>query len=99
MIRDAASSRTCSGASAGGPSDGSPQIHPACPCPGPHSAAAGGLAPAVSVSLTPLVCTLTISMSNHLISKYLRPERTEIRRDEPGRAAHEHSAWGAMSLG
>src|SRR4029077_15367071 len=57
MIRDAASSSTCNGASAGGPSDGSPQIHPACPCPGPHLAAVGSPAPAVSVSLTPSVFT------------------------------------------
>ena len=63
-------------ASAGGPSDGSPQIHPACPGPGPHSAAAGSPAPAVSVSLTPPVFTSAISTSNHLTSKYLRPGRT-----------------------
>src|SRR2546430_1982662 len=70
MIRDAASSSTCSGASAGGsglPSDGSPQIQPARPCSGPHSAAAGALAPgalapgalapADSASFTPPVFT------------------------------------------
>src|ERR1700749_2363413 len=82
MIRDAASSSTCSGASAGGsgvPSDGSPQIQPACPRSGPHSAAAGSpapgsLAPADSVSLTPPVSPRPISTSNHLISKYLCPE-------------------------
>src|SRR5215475_69467 len=60
MIRDAASSSTCSGASAGRsrwPSDGSPQIQPARPCSGPHSAVAGSLVPADSVSLTPPVFT------------------------------------------
>src|SRR5438067_4444270 len=60
MIRDAASSSRCSGASAGGsgfPSDGSPQIQPACPRSGPHAAAAGSPAPADSVSVTPPVFT------------------------------------------
>src|SRR5216683_7881121 len=59
MILDAASSSTCSGASAGGPSAGSPQNHPALPRtrPGPHRATAGSSGPATSASLTPLVFT------------------------------------------
>src|SRR3954451_10980376 len=88
MIRDAASSSTCSGASGGGsglPSDGSPQIQPARPCSSPHSAAAGSPAPADSVSVTPPVFTQSYFTSNHLTSKYLRPERTEdCRRWAPG---------------
>src|SRR6185437_14544488 len=93
MIRDAASSSACSGASAGGsalPSDGSPQIQPARPRSGPHSAAPGSLAPgslapgslapADSVLFTPPVSPRAISTSNHLTSKYLRPGRTAGRR-------------------
>src|SRR5689334_20091993 len=65
MIRDAASSSTCSGASAGGsgsPSDGSPQIQPARPRSGPHSAATGSpvpgsLASTDSASFMPSVFT------------------------------------------
>src|SRR6185437_8519728 len=45
MILDAASSRACSGASAGGPSEGSPKNHPARPSPGPHSAPPGRPSP------------------------------------------------------
>src|SRR2546425_6580622 len=54
MILDAASSRTCSGASAGGPSDGSPQNPPAWPRPrpGPHFAAAGSSGPTTAAPLT-----------------------------------------------
>src|SRR5712692_434172 len=59
MILDAASSRTCRGASCGSPSDGSPQNHPACPCsrPGPHSAAVACRGPTASASPTPPVFT------------------------------------------
>src|SRR5208282_5101072 len=50
-------SPACASVPAGGPSDGSPQNHPAWPCPGPHFAAAASSGPATSASLTPLVFT------------------------------------------
>src|SRR6185295_20249918 len=105
MIRDAASSSACSGASAGGsalPSDGSPQIQPARPRSGPHPAAAGSpasdslsagsVAPGESASFTPPVSPGAISTSNHLSSKHLCPERTE---DHAG----GHQGWSRRFSG
>src|SRR5215470_16031614 len=99
MIRDAASSRTCSGASAGGPSDGSPQIHPACPGPGPHSAAAGSSAPATSVSLTPPVFTHSYFYVKSFDLEVSPPSANAVRRRRRPVAAGAPPPWARRRLG
>src|SRR5438876_6071618 len=86
MIREAASSRACSGASAGGPSDGSPQIHTDRSCLGPHSAAAGSAAPADSASLARPVFTQSYFHVKSFDLKVSCPQRTNPAacRGEPG---------------